>query len=300
MNLLDLFCPPAFAHFEAVPVTVSPEVWWEWRIDWSVVLILAFVAALYFRLRQQAFSPGQTVSRGQSVRFLAALGVILIAIVSPIDRIGEEYLFSMHMLQHNLFMYTVPSLMLAGIPGWMASYWLERMGKWGLRAYRLLAHPIIACLLFNMVFTLWHIPFLYDWALRDRMVHNIEHVSMIVTALILWLPLWSPLKALRPAYPVQMLYLVGVAIAQLPVFAFVTFSKYVLYPTYEVAPRLTMLSPLADQQLGGVLMKIVGMIVLFAAFAGVFMAWYRQERNTEKEHDSAALPVSKTPQVLHP
>lgn len=297
MNLLDLICPPAFAHFEAVPVTVSPEVWWEWRMDWGILLILGFIAALYFRLLQQA-RQGEVVFWHQPARFMAALAVILIAIVSPIDRIGEEYLFSVHMFQHNLFMYTVPSLMLAGIPPWMATYWFERMGQLGQKTLRFVAHPIIACLVFNLVFTLWHIPFLYDWALRDRLVHNAEHLTMIVTALILWLPLWSPLKALRPAFPVQLLYLVAITIAQLPVFAFVTFSKYVLYPTYEMAPRLTHLSALADQQLGGVLMKIVGMIVLFIAFSGVFMSWHRQERAKDKS-DATVLPEAKPPQVLH-
>jgi len=299
MIWLDLLCPPALAHTGAVPVTVSAEVWWEWRAEWGLLLGLVFVAALYWRLQQPAAQASQeTLSKRHILFFLASLLVIYVAVASPIDRIGEEYLFSMHMLQHNLFMYTVPRLMLAGIPTWMALYWFERSGLGVQKCYGFFTHPIIACLAFNLVFTLWHIPFLYDWALQDRLVHNIEHLTMIATAILLWLPLWSPLRHLRPTYPIQMLYLVAVAIAQLPVFAYVTFSKTVLYPTYEMAPRLTSLSAQADQQLGGVLMKIIGMLVLFMAFTGVFMAWYKQERERDADEERARLAGAKSPAAL--
>ena len=288
MNILHLFCPPAMAHpgEAVVSPSVSAAVWWEWRMEWVLLFILLFVGALYFRWYTEARrAQTKALSWKHLALFWGALATIYVGAASPIDSIGETYLFSMHMVQHNLFMYLVPWLMLAGIPEWMASYWLKKSGPLGELAYRFVSHPIPACLVFNLIFTLWHIPFLYDWALKDRMVHNLEHFTMITTSIFLWLPLWSPLKERRPVYPLQMLYLIAVAIAQLPVFAYVTFSKSVLYPTYANAPRLTTLTAHADQQLGGVIMKITAMLVLFVAFTGVFMAWYEQQKQADRLRD---------------
>lgn len=298
MNLLDLLCPPVSAHpglgGGLVPVTVSASVWWEWRAEWGLLGLLVCTAIVYFRLMQQAAqATGNPFSRRHAAIFGVGLAVMYIASASPIDRIGEEYLFSMHMVQHNILMYLLARLLLAGIPEWAMQYGYERFTAFR-RLYDLLSQPVLACLSFNLVFTLWHIPFLYDWALQDRMVHNLEHLTMIGTALILWLPLWSPLRSQRLAYPMQLVYLMSQAIAQLPVFAYVTFSQMVLYPTYEMAPRLTGLSPLADQQLGGVLMKLTGMAVLFVTFIAIAMEWYNKDQAASKAtSDAGALPVDE-------
>ena len=289
MNIWHLLCPPVFAHPGELPVspTVSATVWWEWRIEWVLLFILLVVGAAYFRFLKEAAAETQASFQWKHpLMFWGGLLIIYIGAASPIDSIGETYLFSMHMVQHNLFMYPVPWLLLAGVPSWMAEYGLDKSGALGKQVYRIVAHPIAACLVFNLIFTLWHIPFLYDWALKDRMVHNLEHFTMITTAVMLWLPLWTPLKSKKMAYPLQMLYLIAVAIAQLPVFAYVTFSKSVLYPTYEMAPRLTSLTAHADQQLGGVIMKITAMFILFIAFTGVFMAWYEQQKEADRERDA--------------
>src|SRR5687768_15053481 len=117
MSLVDLLCPPAFAHSGAVPVTVSASVWWEWRMEWGLLAILVFVAIGYLRLvRRAAAASGETLGRGHLLRFCGGLLLLYVAAASPIDRIGEEYLFSMHMVQHNLFMYIVARLLLGGIP----------------------------------------------------------------------------------------------------------------------------------------------------------------------------------------
>lgn len=299
-SVLNLLCPPAAAHpgSGSADLPVSADVWWSWSPEWVLLFILLFVGAAYGRLLRQSL--GSDFSLKYPLLFAGGLFVIYAGAASAIDRVGEEYLFSVHMVQHNLFMYLAPWLLLAGIPTAMAEDCLKRSGRWGDFLYRVLSQPVFACLSFNLVFTLWHIPYLYDWALQDQMVHNVEHASIIITALMMWLPLWSPLRSRRPKYPLQLLYLVAVAIAQLPVFAYVTFSKTVLYPTYELAPRLTALSPLADQQAGGVLMKLVGMLVLFIAFASVFMAWYKEQQAEEdaQAQELKAVPLQSSPAAL--
>lgn len=290
MNILHLFCPPVFAHPGEVAVSpsVSAAAWWDWRLEWVLFFVLFFLGALYFRFFKEAQREQKaSFSWKYPLLFWGAMVFIYIAAASPIDSVGETYLFSMHMVQHNIFMYPVPWMILAGIPVWMAEYWLNKSGAIGQWAYKVLKHPVPACLLFNLIFTLWHIPFLYDWALKDRMVHNVEHFTMITSSIILWLPTWNPIKRDRPIYPLQMMYLIALAIAQLPVFAYVTFSKNVLYPTYAYAPRLTSLTAHADQQLGGVIMKITAMLVLFVSFFGIAMAWYESQVQADKLRDDA-------------
>jgi putative membrane protein len=275
--MLSFICPPALAHeFEAIPSADIPaDIWWTWRLEWGAILVLSLVGWSYWRLMRHALQSGQISvwDRKKTSLFFAGLALIYAAIASPVDSIGEQYLFSVHMFQHNLFMYPVATLLLLGTPAWMPEiifqYW-----PWSRAVIRALAHPVPACLIFNLVFAVWHVPYLYDWALRDRMVHNLEHLTFILGAVLMWLPVRSPLPALRLSYGFQLLYLGALTIAQAPIFAFVTFSKQVLYQTYELAPRLTVLTARGDQQLGGILMKITGMLVFSMAFINIFRAWY--------------------------
>lgn len=290
MNILHLFCPPVFAHpgDVAVSPSVSAAAWWDWRLEWVLFFLLLFLSVLHFRFFKEAqHQEKQRFSWKYPLFFWGAMALIYIAAASPIDSVGETYLFSMHMVQHNIFMYPVPWLILVSTPEWMAKYWLNKSGAVGQWCYKALKHPVPACILFNLIFTLWHIPFLYDWALKDRMVHNLEHFTMIAFSVILWLPTWNPIKEDRPIYPLQIMYLIALAIAQIPVFAYVTFSKNVLYPTYAYAPRLTSLTAHTDQQLGGVIMKITAIIVLSVAFIRIAMAWYASQVQADKLRDEA-------------
>jgi putative membrane protein len=128
------------------------------------------------------------------------------------------------------------------------------------------------------VYSGWHLPLLYDWALQNRAVHIAEHFMMFGAALFYWWPLLSPSKEFPPAsYAWQMLYLVAVVIAMTPVFAYIMFSSDVLYPTYEYAPRITSLTAAADQLLAGAMMKLIGMSVAMIAFGVSFYRWYQAD-----------------------
>jgi putative membrane protein len=107
-------------------------------------------------------------------------------------------------------------------------------------------------------------------------VHILEHFMMFGVALLYWWPLLSPSTEFpRASYAWQMLYLVAVIIAMTPVFAYITFSSDILYPTYEYAPRISVLSAADDQLLAGVMMKLIGMSVAMIAFGVSFYRWYQ-------------------------
>jgi putative membrane protein len=140
-----------------------------------------------------------------------------------------------------------------------------------------LTRPLLAGLIFVITQSIWHAPALYDWALQNRFVHVLEHVTFFASSVLYWWPVatsstvWPSVR-----YPVQMLYLLAVVIGMTPLAAFITFSDEILYPTYEFAPRLfATFGPADDQLLAGVFMKIGGLLVTFIAFAVVFYRWYQ-------------------------
>jgi len=114
-------------------------------------------------------------------------------------------------------------------------------------------------------------------------VHVAEHLMFLAVSLLYWWPIASPSAAFpAPSYPVRMLYVVGVEVAMIPVSAYIVFAGYVLYPTYEFAPRLVAgLSPIDDQLLAGIIMKASGMAVSLTALAVFFFKWFRSSGRGE-------------------
>jgi putative membrane protein len=145
---------------------------------------------------------------------------------------------------------------------------------------RLLTHPLGCGITFTLVVGAWHMPLLYDWALRSKPMHVLEHLMFFGASLLYWWPLLSPSRILpRRSYGAQMLYLLGVLIAMTPLFAYITFSQDILYPTYEYAPRLfPNFTAANDQLLAGVMMKLVGVFGAAVAMAVAFFGWYRETR----------------------
>jgi putative membrane protein len=206
-------------------------------------------------------------------QFYTALLIFYLAVGSPLDQIGERFLFSAHMLQHQLLIYPAAILFLRGLPHWMIDAVLDRPG---LRTLVRLATSVLSCgIVYTLVISVWHAPFLYDFALQNKVVHVVEHVMFFGAALFYWWPLLSPSRAFPPvSFAAQMIYLFAVLIAMTPVFAYITFSGDILYPTYEYAPRLVAdFSAADDQLLAGVSMKIVGMSVALTALGVSFYRW---------------------------
>lgn len=223
-------------------------------------------------------APGLPFPRGQAAQFYAALAIFYIAVGSPLDQIGERFLLSAHMVQHLLIMYPVPLLILLGTPSWMADKVLSRPA---LRApLGMLFHPLSCAVLSTAVISLWHAPTLYEWTLQDKLAHVAEHLMFLAASLLYWWPLASP-SAVFPSkgYGVRMLYAVGTEIGMIPVSAYVVFSRDILYPTYEYAPRLIAgLTPADDQLLAGIIMKSVGMAVTLTVLGVCFLKWSRSSQ----------------------
>lgn len=227
---------------------------------------------------------GEPFPWGNAFLFMLGLVVAYLTVASPLDQLGEDFLFSAHMVQHMLLMYLAPPLLLLGLPSWMADAvlaWRPLRAAW-----RCLVHPVVAGVSLTVLYTAWHVPTLYELALRDKLYHVIEHWCMFLPALWMWWAFVSPSKILPPiTYGARLVFIFLLLIGQLPVFAFLTLSDIALYPTYQFAPRIVDLNALEDQILGGLIMKVTNMVVTLVMAGLTFYLWYRHD--TE---DAAAFP----------
>jgi putative membrane protein len=278
------FKPNLSLHQDIVP-TFS---WWDWHwhTDLYTGLLLLTAAYLLFTgpLRGRLVSPATIkIGRLRIASFLAGVFIMLFTLSGPLHELADNYLFSAHMAQHMLLTLVVPPLLLLGIPGWL----LRPLISFGavLRIGRFLTRPLVAFVLFNWVFAMWHFPIFYEGALHSHLFHILEHLVFMAVAVIVWWPILSPLPELpRIPYPAQLIYLIILSISQTPLFAVITFSDHVFYSFYETAPRVWDISPLADQQLGGIIMKLTWLSVFLPAVCIVFLRWFNQdEKNVRPE-----------------
>ena len=251
--------------------------WTHWHNEPFLTGGLIFLGWLYAILTgpwRNRLAPGAPYPRRHAIKFYAALLCFYLGVGSPLDQVAERYLLSAHMLQHQIIIYPAAVLFLLGLPDWLVR---PVTAQPALRtSLKILTAPLVCGIMYTSVISLWHLPLFYDWALQNRVVHILEHFMMFGVALLYWWPLLSPSTEFpRASYAWQMLYLVAVIIAMTPVFAYITFSSDILYPTYEYAPRISVLSAADDQLLAGVMMKLIGMSVAMIAFGVSFHHWYR-------------------------
>ena len=255
--------------------------WRHWHNEPYLVgglVLLGWLWAICAGPLRARLAPGVPFPRAHAWKFYAALICFYLAVGSPLDQIAERFLFSAHMLQHQVLMYPAAILFLLGLPAWMVDPLLDRPAL--RRTFRFLTHPVVCGILYALIIGIWHAPLLYDLALRSKLVHVGEHLMFFGAALLYWWPLLSPSRLFpRTSHGGQMLYVMAVVVAMTPLFAYVTFSDDILYPTYEYAPRLfANFSAADDQLLAGVMMKIIGMIVSLTAFGHSFYRWYHENK----------------------
>lgn len=228
---------------------------------------------------------GIELSRRRRTYLLLALLLIMIAEVSPLHDLAEGFLLSAHMIQHVLLVYILPPLLLAGLPPELYQPLLNRPTLF--KITKVLTHPVVALLVGNAVYAIWHVPFAYQAALIWHEIHIFEHITMVGSALLMWWPFVGPVKELDPlSRPAKMLYLFMMNLGQLGVFAYVTFNTEILYVFYATAPRLFGLSPEADQVLAGVVMKVAMAVILLPLLISTFFGWVKEE---ERKRPGSAI-----------
>lgn len=246
---------------------------WDWEpsvVIGCAALIAAYAVAVRFRF-----------SRAAAI-YVAGVLLLLLALVSPLETLGEEYLFSAHMLQHMLLVLVIPPLLLLGIPEQVA----RQVLSWPLagKIERALRQPLVAWTLATAAMLVWHVPTFYDAALRNEGLHIVQHFCFLVTASVFWWPIVSPLEESRLQPPLAVFYLFTACLASSVLGILITFAPAGLYPAY-LAPGdargvLSLvrdgwgLSPATDHQLGGLLMWVPCCLVYLCAIMLTLARWY--------------------------
>ncbi|OUM99837.1 MAG: hypothetical protein BAA04_03005 [Firmicutes bacterium ZCTH02-B6] len=249
--------------------------WWYPEV---LTVICAFFTVYCYLVGpyRERWGLAEGVERQRFYYFTAGLAVMALSEATPIHFISEEHLFSVHMLQHVLLTMVMAPLLIAGTPPWLVQRALQR--PWAMRLLRGLTRPVVTLLAFNIVNAAWHLPYFYQAPLISHWLHPIQHVLLVVTALMMWWPLLSDVPQLpRLSYGAQVVYIFMILLVQLPVFAGITFADSVFYEFYAAAPDPWGVSPLEDQQAAGIIMKIGGMAILIYFMGRAFFRWAREE-----------------------
>ncbi|HEX8694487.1 MAG TPA: cytochrome c oxidase assembly protein [Longimicrobium sp.] len=276
--------------------------WSEWRVYPSFMAGWLLLGAAYFLLVgpfRHRF-PGSRPARPRQVAsFVFAWAAMFLSLQGPLHELSDYFLFSAHMVQHLVLILLMPPFLLASVPDWMLRPAVRV--KWVGKAARLLTLPLVAFTLNNAIFLAWHFPGPYDLMMREHGVHVGMHLTIMVTGVIMWWPVMSPLPELpRIAPPLQMIYLFLAGIPMMLSAALITFAGTPLYRWYVEAPRVFPLTPLEDQRLGGVIMWVPGGLVLWIAITFVYFRWTQREVREDEARVVVRPPVTAAGLVVPP
>ncbi len=239
---------------------------WSFHLTAGEIAIVAVVAGLAL-----AAARAGRPSRARTVALAAGVALTAGVLVTPVATIALNYLLAAHLFQNVALAEWVPLLLVLGIAPPLA----ERLTANA--PARALTHPFVALPLWLVSYAVWHIPAVYDAALRNHALLALEHVSYLVTGLLLWWPVVQDAPH-RLSNAARAVYVFAAFLLASPVGLLLTFLPDPIYGFYEEAPRLWGLSPLADQQLAGVIMAGSEAVVFFAAFAFFLSRFLEDER----------------------
>ena len=249
-----------------------PEVW---------LLVVALVLLGRYAVRvigPKAVRDGSPiVTRRQVGWFVAGLVVLWVASDWPVHDIAEERLYSVHMVQHLLLSYVAAPLFLLATPVWLA-----RLIVGGSPITRFVAKPVFAGVFYNavVVFTPWQN--VVNGSVDNAAAHYGLHVLLMAASLLMWLPVCGPVPELRLSLPGQMVYLFLMSIVPTVPAAWLTFAEGVVYSAYDIPERLWGLSATTDQQIAGLLMKLVAGMYLWGLIVVLFFRWAARNQAADK------------------
>ena len=264
---------------------------WSWRPDvLFVVIALGTAFAIgWWRLRKRGF---RRARRWRALAYVAGLGAVGLALISPVDRLASLS-FLVHMVQHELLIMIAPPLLLLADPLPILLWGLPRKLRLGVR-HLLARGAMVRRILYSGTWMpvawgvyvvnlwMWHLPVAYEAALRNHLLHDLEHLTFFGTALLFWWPIVNPAPRLHGqiAYGFRILYILAATFQTVALGFAIAVTERVLYSHYAAAPRLWGLSPLDDQAYGGAIMSEAGMMFLIPLLVLVNRWLNEEERRT--------------------
>jgi putative membrane protein len=240
-----------------------------WNLEPLQLVPTVVVALLYARRAHTLARRGTPVPLWRRIAFWTGIGVVVLALNSPIDALGEEEFFFFHMLQHVLLGDLAPLCFVVGLTGPILRPVLA------LRAVdrlRVLTHPLVALPLWAVNLYVWHLPVLYQAALRHDSIHALEHMLFFTCGGLMWAPVVETLPA--PAWfgtGMKLGYIAVVRLIETVLGNVYVWTSSVFYPWYVHAHPRWGISAVHDQNLAGVVMMAEGSIVTLGALVWLFL-----------------------------
>lgn len=278
----------AMAHASRIPT--PDDIWSVWRVSPVPAIMLLLMSWLYARgvaTIWRAGGAGRGIRRWQAASFGAGIAALVIGILSPLDTLGDA-LLSAHMVQHMLFLVVAPPLLVLGAPMTallvaLPRHWRSRLVRGWHHAgpvqpiWHALNRPLIAWGITALVLWGWHIPPLYEAAIRHPMFHDLEHAMFLGSASLFWWTIIQPVGRQPRSYGTSLMLLFTTALQGSALGVLMTFSSVLWYPLYDTRTTPWHLTALQDQHIAGAVMWVPGGIAYLLGILLVLGAWLRQE-----------------------
>jgi cytochrome c oxidase assembly factor CtaG len=260
--------------------TVQAPGWGSWSFAPLGMIAIAAVTVVYIRMyRRAAQRAAKPPGPGHWVPYAAGIGTLIVALFSPVDAIGDEWLLSAHMIQHVLLSDIAPALLILGLRAPILPLGLSRPallavapGRRTGKVIAKLTSPWVAVPLWAIATWVWAIPAVFDFAAEHSTVHAFEHATLFYTGMALWWLIIDPLPHARRESNGSRLALLGFSrLASAAVCLPLAWMSSTQYPLYANAPRAYGISALTDQRLAGASMCLIEFLVFGIAFVVVFM-----------------------------
>ncbi len=274
---------------------------WAWEARPDVWLLVLSIAVGYWwsltRLRPKLPGPPPMPGRASRFRFVSGVVVLWVAVDWPMDRLGDDYLFSAHMVQFLMITLISAPLLVAGTPTWLqVELTLPIRG-----ILRRLGRGPAALGLFQVVLVVTHLPSVVALYTSNSVVHFTLHALWVLSGCLFWLPLLGSEPVVRPLRPpLKVVYLIGATVIPTVPAGFLTWTDRALYDSYADAPRLWGISAVEDLQLAGIIMKLGGGTILWGFILWMFVSWAAAERDSSTPDVAEPLAGAVTDSSLEP
>jgi putative membrane protein len=247
-------------------VVDAPSLTWSFEPLQTVPTVL--IALLYWSRTRTLAREGRPVPAWRRGVFWTGIGLVVVALNSPVDRLGEEHFFFLHMTQHVILGDLAPLCFVVGLTGQLLRPLLA------IRAVdrlRVLAHPLVALPLWAVNLYVWHIPYLYDAALHHDSLHALEHFGFFTCGCLMWEPVVETLPG--PGWfgtGWKLGYIAVVRLVETVLGNVFIWSSSAFYSPYRHVPEWG-ITPVHDLNLGGIVMMAEGSLVTLAALVWLFL-----------------------------
>lgn len=281
-----------FGHAAGEATTSVGTAAFTFRVHTEVWLLVALVIAMgVYAVRvigPKVVPEGEPiVTRRQKGWFVAGVLTLWVASDYPLHDLSEQYLYSLHMVQHMLLTFVMAPMFWLAMPEWLARLLVPADGK-GYRLLKRLASPIAAGLIFNALVALTHWSVIVNTSVQVGPFHYLVHLVVVASALLMWVPVCGPWPELRLSPMGQCIYLFMMSVLPTIPGAWLSLAGAPLYEVYDRPVRLWGVSVIDDQAMAGLFMKVIGGAYLWGVIIVIFFSWGLAEQKQSRRAPAAS------------